>query len=296
MSANSPSSPGAPRARTPPARTHRRSPCPRRRTRRLRGAKLGRPGPGRRGQPAAQFRQRQRAHRRRSLTAALDGLMAGTGSEQQVHAALAEARVYIAVVAQLAEGGLGGARVHRGQGSRHGPGDAHRTGRTHRPAGLQQRRRPADVAPRGPPRGRLRPACSTLGGRRGSPDAGPGPGCRLHLRAAPPRHVGPGPATGHGPPATSTRNLRRSWPNRPLDRGGRWPPIAHCPGPGSGHAGPAGGASVPGGGPGPELRLEFTFRAGHRRSCGPRMRRRDPRRACRPTRTLPKTSTRSRWP
>ena len=41
------------------------------------------------------------------LEAALTDLVAGTGSEQQVHAALAEARVYIAVVAQLAEGGLG---------------------------------------------------------------------------------------------------------------------------------------------------------------------------------------------
>lgn len=41
------------------------------------------------------------------LKAALDGLIAGTGTEQQVHAALAEARIYIAVVAQLAEGGMG---------------------------------------------------------------------------------------------------------------------------------------------------------------------------------------------
>lgn len=41
------------------------------------------------------------------LKAALDGLVAGTGSEQQVHAALAGARIYIAVVAQLAAGGLG---------------------------------------------------------------------------------------------------------------------------------------------------------------------------------------------
>ncbi|RAX49019.1 SseB family protein [Arthrobacter sp. AQ5-05] len=41
------------------------------------------------------------------LEAALAALVAGTGSEQQIHAALAEARVYIAVVAQLAEGGLG---------------------------------------------------------------------------------------------------------------------------------------------------------------------------------------------
>lgn len=41
------------------------------------------------------------------LEAALAALVAGTGSEQQVHAALAEARVYIAVVAQLAAGGLG---------------------------------------------------------------------------------------------------------------------------------------------------------------------------------------------
>lgn len=41
------------------------------------------------------------------LEAALAALVAGTGSEQQVHAALAEARIYIAVVAQLAEGGLG---------------------------------------------------------------------------------------------------------------------------------------------------------------------------------------------
>ena len=41
------------------------------------------------------------------LKAALDGLVAGTGSEQQVHAALAGARIYIAVVAQLADGGMG---------------------------------------------------------------------------------------------------------------------------------------------------------------------------------------------
>ncbi|WP_411733642.1 SseB family protein [Paeniglutamicibacter sp.] len=41
------------------------------------------------------------------LKAALHGLIAGTGTEQQVHAALAGARVYIAVVAQLAEGGMG---------------------------------------------------------------------------------------------------------------------------------------------------------------------------------------------
>lgn len=39
--------------------------------------------------------------------AAIDALIAGTGTEQQVHAALATARVFIAVVAQLAEGGLG---------------------------------------------------------------------------------------------------------------------------------------------------------------------------------------------
>ncbi|MFJ6418811.1 SseB family protein [Paeniglutamicibacter sp. NPDC091659] len=41
------------------------------------------------------------------LAAAIDALVAGTGSEQGVHAALAESRIYIAVVAQLAEGGLG---------------------------------------------------------------------------------------------------------------------------------------------------------------------------------------------
>lgn len=41
------------------------------------------------------------------LHAALSELVAGTGSETKVHAALAQARVYIAVVAQLAEGGLG---------------------------------------------------------------------------------------------------------------------------------------------------------------------------------------------
>ena len=41
------------------------------------------------------------------LREALEALVAGTGSEQGVHAALAQARVYIAVVAQLAEGGLG---------------------------------------------------------------------------------------------------------------------------------------------------------------------------------------------
>lgn len=41
------------------------------------------------------------------LAAALEALMAGTGTEQGVHAALAESRIYIAVMAQLAEGGLG---------------------------------------------------------------------------------------------------------------------------------------------------------------------------------------------
>ncbi|GAA4360677.1 SseB family protein [Paeniglutamicibacter cryotolerans] len=39
--------------------------------------------------------------------AAIGALIAGTGTEQEVHAALATARVFIAVVAQLAEGGLG---------------------------------------------------------------------------------------------------------------------------------------------------------------------------------------------
>ena len=38
---------------------------------------------------------------------ALGALIAGTGTEREVHAALATARVFIAVVAQLAEGGLG---------------------------------------------------------------------------------------------------------------------------------------------------------------------------------------------
>ncbi|MBV1780875.1 SseB family protein [Paeniglutamicibacter sp. ABSL32-1] len=42
-----------------------------------------------------------------NLRAAFDGLIAGSGGEQQVHAALAGARVYIAVVAQLADGGMG---------------------------------------------------------------------------------------------------------------------------------------------------------------------------------------------
>ncbi len=41
------------------------------------------------------------------LESALEALKSGTGSEQLVQAALAETRVYIAVVAQLAEGGLG---------------------------------------------------------------------------------------------------------------------------------------------------------------------------------------------
>lgn len=39
--------------------------------------------------------------------AAIDALIAGTGTEREVHAALATSRVFIAVVAQLAEGGLG---------------------------------------------------------------------------------------------------------------------------------------------------------------------------------------------
>ena len=41
------------------------------------------------------------------LESALEALKGGTGSEQLVQAALAETRVYIAVIAQLAEGGLG---------------------------------------------------------------------------------------------------------------------------------------------------------------------------------------------
>lgn len=41
------------------------------------------------------------------LAAALAALIGGTGSEQGVHAALAASRIYIAVIAQLAEGGLG---------------------------------------------------------------------------------------------------------------------------------------------------------------------------------------------
>ncbi|WP_051127974.1 SseB family protein, partial [Solibacillus isronensis] len=42
-----------------------------------------------------------------ALERALEDLKAGNGSEPLVHTALAHARVYIAVVAQLAEGGLG---------------------------------------------------------------------------------------------------------------------------------------------------------------------------------------------
>lgn len=41
------------------------------------------------------------------LAEALAELVAGTGTEQGVHAALAESRIYIAVMAQLAEGALG---------------------------------------------------------------------------------------------------------------------------------------------------------------------------------------------
>lgn len=41
------------------------------------------------------------------LAAAIEELIAGTGSEQGVQAAMAEARVYIAVMAELAEGALG---------------------------------------------------------------------------------------------------------------------------------------------------------------------------------------------
>lgn len=41
------------------------------------------------------------------LAAAIEELIAGTGSEQGVQAAMAEARIYIAVMAELAEGALG---------------------------------------------------------------------------------------------------------------------------------------------------------------------------------------------
>ena len=117
--------------------------------------------------------------------AAVRALQAGTGDEAGVVAALATARVFIPIVAQLAEEAETADGLHADKQA-----DM---------AGVHQCRCPVRMAPRSAPGGRLRcPGRAVSSGRRGG-TARPGSGVRRHFRGAQTCNVGFGATAPMGP-------------------------------------------------------------------------------------------------
>ncbi len=193
------------------------------------------------------------------LAVAMDALIAGTGSEQGVHAALAQSRIYIAVVAQLAEGGLGEhgfteekeadmalVTLNAPDGRKALPVFG---GASKRQAWHGEARPVAVYAPRA--------ALSAVAEEAQMLVLDPGADFTFVLRR--PRHVGPGPAKG-----VDAQLPRRGSCGHRRPTAGAEEALASvriAPGQGVGSR-TAQGTSVPGGGSGPELRLEFTFQPG----------------------------------